>query len=67
MPFKTKYTVEQERQVWLLSSQGLLFKQISAEMDGIPVSSVYRILNKAIKKWGFPVSETSERLNSSLK
>ena len=54
MPSKKKYTEEQEKKVWELSAQGLLFKQISSEMGDIPTGTIYRLLQCAIDKWGFP-------------
>jgi len=54
MPSKKKYTEEQEKKVWELSAQGLLFKQISSEMGDIPTGTIYRLLQRAIDKWGFP-------------
>lgn len=54
MPAKSKYTEQHERKIWNMFSQGMLFKQVSAEMGNIPTGTIYRILEKAIQKWGTP-------------
>jgi len=53
MPPKTKYTEQDERTVWDLFSQGLLFKQVASE-TGKPIATIYRLLEKATAKWGQP-------------
>ena len=53
MPAKSKYTEQDEKMVWDLFSQGLLFKQVVSETN-LPVASIYRLLEKATAKWGLP-------------
>jgi DNA-binding CsgD family transcriptional regulator len=53
MAGKKTYTETDERLVWDLFSQGLIFKQVSAEL-GIPTGTIYRLLERATKKWGTP-------------
>lgn len=53
MSFKTKYTEQDERNVYDLHAKGYIFKQICAELN-LPIATAYRLLEKSIKKWGFP-------------
>lgn len=53
MPAKSKYTESDEKQVWDLFAEGLLFKQVVAE-TGKPIATIYRLLEKATIKWGTP-------------
>lgn len=53
MAGKRTYTVEDERLVWALFSQGLIFKQVSIQL-GIPTGTIYRLLERATAKWGNP-------------
>ena len=53
MPFKSKYTEQDEKQVWDMFADGKIFKQVQAE-TGHPIATIYRLLDKAISKWGQP-------------
>ena len=53
MPPKTKYTEHDEQLVWQLFADGLIFKQVAAETK-YPIATIYRLLEKATKKWGQP-------------
>lgn len=53
MAGKRTYTEEHEKRVWDLFSQGMIFKQVAAEM-GLATGTVYRLLERATIKWGTP-------------
>ena len=56
MPFKSKYTEEDERRIWEMFADGKAFKEVSID-TGLPTGTIYRILQKANEKWGVPVQE----------
>ncbi len=56
MPPKSKFTEADEKKVWDYFSQGLIFKQVAAEMK-LTTGAVYRLLTKAVAKWGTPKPE----------
>jgi len=53
MAGKRTYTEDDEQVVWDLFSQGLAFKQVSMELN-IPTGTIYRLLERAIKRLGNP-------------
>jgi hypothetical protein len=53
MPAPSKYTETDERRVWDCFAEGMIFKQVVAEC-GLPIATIYRLLEKATIKWGNP-------------
>lgn len=53
MPFKSRFTEEDERRIWEQFVEGKLFKQVAAQ-EKLPTGTIYRILQKAQEKWGVP-------------
>lgn len=60
MPPKTKYTEQDEQLVWQLFADGLIFKQVAAETK-YPIATIYRLLEKSIKKWGNPHTSQKDK------
>lgn len=57
MPPKTKFTEADYRKVWEMFAEGMIFKQVAADM-GLPTGTIYRLLQKATEIWGIPKKET---------
>lgn len=53
---RSKYNETHERQVWELFSKGATIKQVSME-TGVSNGMVYRLIEKAVAKWGTPKPE----------